>query len=196
MNCVRILMLSLLGAAVLAGPCCLPASAGDGIIRQGVLVPYEITIPDGWIYSAGAHQYVLGVIHPEGDDHYPYISLTVVGGAFQQDVTPEALVDLNLYERPGSALVTSEWVDNEDRSFLLAEFTWSSELGEVRAIKAFHPLEREVLVVTAAAFSADFDEHRQLFMDSVMSVRVKRHPDKAARKEAATESDDHPPLHW
>jgi len=197
MNCVRMMMLSLLlGIAVLAGPCCLTVSAGDGIIRQGVLVPYEITTPDGWIYSTGSRQYVLGVIHPEGDDPYPYISLTVLGGAFQQDVTPEALVERNLYERPGAVLVSSEWVNREDGSFLLAEFTWSSELGEIRAIKAFHRLEQEVLVVTAAALSADYAEVEQLFHDAVMSVRVKEHPGKAARKKAAAESDDHPPLHW
>lgn len=184
MMCVRLpfVLLALLVLTPLAGPWGWNAAAGEEVIRQGVLIPYEITGPDGWSYQAEPQQYVLGLFEPEGDDLYPYISLTVAGGFFQRHFTPEELVERNLYERPGARLLSSRWMEREDYRFLLAEFEWSSELGDVRAIKAFHPRERSVLVVTAICLASNFEEYQQVFLESVMSVRVKAHPDEVEKR--------------
>lgn len=179
MNRVRltILPLTLLIAFQLAGAWAPVASAAGEVIRQGVLIPYEITGPDGWVYNAQPHEYVLGVFKPEEGDLYPYISLTMMGGAFQQHFTPEALVERNLYERPGAELISRRWVEREDGEYLLVELSWSSVLGKVRAIKAFHARGRAVLVITASCLADEYDEYRQVFIDSLSSVRVKAHPD-------------------
>jgi hypothetical protein len=164
------------------------ATAGGGeIIRQGVLIPYEITGPDGWTYYSKPHQYVLGVFEPDGDDLYPYISLTKVGGPFQRHFTPEELVERNLYERPGAHLLSSRWIERENGDYLLAEFDWSSELGDVRAIKAFYPSEHEVLVVTAVCLASDFDQYQPVFFESVKSVQIKVHPDEAKKRRKAAQ---------
>jgi len=195
MKCVRssIVLMALLVFALLAGSWGWTATAGEDVIRQGVLVPYEITGPEGWTYQAEPHQFVLGVFEPEGDDLYPYISLTVVGGLFQQVYNPEELVERNLYERPGARLLSSRWMEQGDDRFLLAEFEWSSELGDVRAIKAFHPREHSVLVVTAVCLASEYDEYQALFLFSLMSVRIKTFPDetkKPHRDEAAASGGD------
>ncbi len=196
MKCIRlsILLLGLLVCVQLAGPWGWNAAAGEKIIRQGVLIPYEITGPEGWVYDAKPHQYVLGVFRPEGDDLYPYISLTVAGGAIhldstggtvRQDISPEDLVEANLYSRPGARLLSSRWLGEEIDAFLLAEFSWSSVLGEIRCIKAFHALKDTVLVVTAVCLAADYDEYQPIFLDTMMSVRIKPYPGEKREQKAA-----------
>jgi len=191
MNWVRISLVLLL-AVLFAGLGGLNAEAGEEVIHQGVLIPYEITGPDGWIHQVNPHHYVLGVFLPEAEALYPYISLTVAGGPFQKDLTPEQLVERNLYERPGARLISSNWVKTDGGcGFLLAEFSWSSKLGEVRAIKAFHPSERQVLVVTGACLAEDYAQYQDVFTASLMSVRVKGHPEKAKKPvdDEAAETD-------
>lgn len=184
MNRVRMSMV-LIVLVLLAGPWGWTAATGGEIVRQGVLIPYEITGPEGWSYKTESHQYVLGVFRPEGDDLFPYISITKTGGYVQLmragysriDITPEELVELNLFSRPGARLLSSRWLGDEENPYLLAEFSWSSELGEVRSIKAFHPWQDMVLVITATCLSAEYDEYQQMLIDAVMSVRVKKYRD-------------------
>jgi len=173
---LTILFLALLVVSQLAGPWASGISAAGEVIRQGVLIPYEITGPDGWHYNAKPHQYVLGVFKPEEDALYPYISLTMLGGAFQEHYTPEALVERNLYERPGARLISSRWIEREDGKYLLAELSWSSVMGEVRAVKAFHARGRAVLVITACALAADYEHYKPVFIESLQSVKVKAEP--------------------
>ncbi len=183
----------------LAGPWGWNVAAGDGIIRQGVLIPYEIRGPEGWSYQAEPHQFVLGVFRPEGDDPYPFISLTMAGGSnnmnhtggpLQQEVTPEALQEANLYARPGARLLSSRWLGEEDDQYLLAEFSWSSVFGEIRSIKAFHPWGDAVLTVTATCLAADFEEYQPVLLESIMSVRIKGFAESKGRKKQKEQSGE------
>jgi hypothetical protein len=206
MKCVRLpfVLLALLACAQLAGPWCWNTAAGGEVIRQGVLIPYEITGPDGWIYDARPHKYVLGVFRPEAGALYPYISLTVIGGAMQMnttggtvrlDVTPEDLVEDNLYSRPGARLLSRRWLGEGDNEFLLTEFSWSSVLGEIRCIKAFHTVHDSVLVVTAVCLAAEYDGYQPTFLETVMSVRIKNYLDEEARKKSEPSAGEDAWLH-
>jgi hypothetical protein len=70
MNRVRMSMV-LIVLVLLTGLWGWTAATGGEIVRQGVLIPYEITGPEGWSYQTEPYQYVLGVFRPEGDDLFP-----------------------------------------------------------------------------------------------------------------------------
>jgi len=154
----------------------LPAD-GASYIHQGVRIPYEIRVPEGWEVIQITGEHLLAILQPWGvEGTYPRITVALEYGHIDAPYLPERFLDRELFNHSGSRLICSEWKETDGGRILLAEIGWSSVYGDLQAVMAIIPVDNDVVTLACTTLAVDFDEYRDVFAATISSLKLKEAP--------------------